>query len=90
MVTFITLADANTQVIGLPSKNPSEAIIKQLSQVDDLILCLDPDADARSVAHEIGRRVRIMELPDKIDDYIITNELDADWLKNQIRMARIV
>lgn len=89
MVTFITLGDANTQVIGLPSKNPSEAIIKQLSQVQDLILCLDPDADARSVAHEIGGRVRIMDLPEKIDDYILANELDGDWLRGQVRMARL-
>lgn len=88
MVTFITLADANTQVVGLPSKNPPEGIIKQLQQVDDLILCLDPDADVREVAHEIGGKVRVMELPDKIDDYILTNNLDGDWLKGQVRMAR--
>lgn len=88
MVSYVTLADANFQVVGLPSKNPPEAIIQQLSKVDDLILCLDPDADTREVAHEIGNNVRVMELPDKIDDYILFNDLDADWLKKQIRMAR--
>lgn len=88
MVTFVTLADSNTQVVGLPSKNPSEAIIKQLSQVEDLVLCLDPDANPYEVAREIGKNVRVMRLPEKIDDYIIANELDADWLKSQIRMAR--
>lgn len=88
MVTYVTLADANVQVVGIPSKNPSEAIIKQLQKCDDLVLCLDPDADARSVAHEIGKNVRVMELPDKIDDYIIVNQLDGDWLRGQVRMAR--
>lgn len=88
MVAYITLADPEIQVVGLPSKNPNEGIIKQLAQVDDLILCLDPDADARPVAHEIGDTVRIMRLPDKIDDYILTYDLDGDWLRTQVRMAR--
>lgn len=88
MVAYVTLSDPNMQVVGLPSKNPNEAIIKQLAGCDDLILCMDPDADAVSVAHEIGRSVRVMRLPDKIDDYILTNELDGDWLKSQVRMAR--
>lgn len=91
MVTYVTLSDANIQVVGLPSKNPNEAIIKQLQKCDDVVLCLDPDADnVKAVAHEIGNHVRVMSLPDKIDDYIITNSLDGDWLKSQVRMARKV
>lgn len=90
MVAYVTLADANMQVVGLPSKNPNESIIKQLQKCDDVVLCLDPDADAVSVAHEIGDHVRVLRLADKIDDYILTNELDGDWLRNQARMARRV
>ncbi len=90
MVAYVTLADPNIQVVGLPSKNPNEAIIKQLAGCDDVVLCLDPDADAVSVAHEIGKQVRVMRLPEKIDDYILTNNLDGDWLKSQARMARRV
>ena len=89
MVSYVTMANPEMQVIGLPSKNPSEAIIKQLRGCADLVLCLDPDADAHKVANEIGGRVRVLNLPEKIDDYIVTNELDGDWLKNQVRMARV-
>lgn len=88
MVTYVTLADANMQVVGIPSKNPPENVIKQLQAVEDLIICLDPDANVKAVAHEIGGNVRVMELADKIDDYILVNNLDGDWLKKQIRMAR--
>lgn len=90
MVAYVTLSDPNIQIVGLPSKNPSENIIKQLQKCDDVILCLDPDADPVSVAHEIGKQVRVMRLPEKIDDYILINNLDGDWLRSQTRMARRV
>jgi hypothetical protein len=88
MVAYVTLADAEFQVVGLPSKNPNEAIIKQLQKCDDVILCLDPDADPFGVAHEIGNQARVMRVPDKLDDYILLHGLDGDWLKSQLRMAR--
>lgn len=89
MVTYITLSDPSFQVVGLPSKNPNEIITKQLAACEQVVLCLDPDADPRPLAKEIGlNKTRLMFLPQKIDDYILTNGLDADWLKNQIRMAR--
>lgn len=88
MVAYVTLADPSMQVVGLPSKNPNEMIIKQLSKCDEVILCLDPDADPRPVAKEIGPKTRIIRLADKLDDYIMVNELDGDWLRGQIKQAR--
>ncbi len=89
MVAFVTLNDADVQVAGLPSKNPNDAIIKQLKSCEEVILCLDPDADPRPLAREIGySKVKILRTPEKIDDYILINELDGDWLKGQIRQAR--
>lgn len=89
MVSFITADDPNLQVVGLPGKNPSEKIVEKLKDCDPLYLCLDPDADPKYVASQFGKeRVRIIELPEKIDDLILDNDLDKFWMERVMSLAR--
>lgn len=74
------------QVVGVPSKTPSEECLKILEKFGKITLCLDPDAyktDKKGVspiarmAHLIGKdRVGIMSLPAKVDDLIVYHNLD--------------
>ena len=83
-------SSSDIQVVGLPSKTPDKSALTSLDKYGKLILCLDPDADPRAVAKQIGNKTKVMYLADKIDDYILANELDGDWLRGQIKQARRV
>lgn len=68
------------QVIGVPTKTPSEAALRQLDEFETITVCLDPDAKIkekngvsplRRMVDILGReRVKVLDLPDKIDDLI--------------------
>jgi hypothetical protein len=89
MVSYITADDPTLQVVGMPGKNPSSKIIDKLKDCDPLYLCLDPDADSDAVAGELGKeRVRIIKLPEKIDDLILNNGLGKEWMSKLISLAR--
>jgi DNA primase len=89
MVSFITAEDSGLQVVGLPGKNPSEKIVEKLKECDPLYLCLDPDADPKPLALKLGKdRVRIIELPFKIDDGILDNGLDKCFMSRLFELAR--
>jgi hypothetical protein len=45
------------------------------------------EKDAHDFAHAIAGR--LLDLPDKIDDYILHNDLDKDWLTQALRVARM-
>lgn len=90
-VTFATLESDKWQVVGLPGKTPSAELLSQLSSAEQLVLCLDPDArkETLELGDKLGaERVRVLELPDKIDDMIVRYGLDKRWLERQLVSAR--
>lgn len=103
MNVYQVLDDPRWQVEGLPAARPDDSIWAQFDGYEPVYLCLDPDAKIRPVSqdskprlsavenaiHKLGSgRVRLVDLPDKIDDMINQNGLGKDWVKLVIRQAR--
>jgi len=99
MVTFATIDSPTIQVIGLPTATPSSDMLEQFQQYDPIYICPDPDtftpakrgskSSAERLAELFGReRVRVIELPDKIDDLIVDGHLDKDGLRQAFKRAR--
>lgn len=69
------------QVIGVPTKTPSENTLRMFDEFEKVTICLDPDAKIkekngisplRRMIDILGKdRVRILDLPDKVDDMIV-------------------
>lgn len=92
-VAGVTLDAPDWQVVGLPGKEPSPEVLAELHEAEQVVLCLDPDAQDKvpKVAAQLGlERVRNLELPGKIDDMINAYRLDAAWLRSTLRSARRV
>jgi len=93
MAVYALLEDPDLQVVGIPSKNPSDASIEVFDSYDCVTLSLDPDvspSEVRKIADRIGRsRVRYMPLPgtEKIDDLITAGVLDAPALRRYVQGA---
>lgn len=97
MITWASMWESDTcyapdiTVIGLPGKGyrPDPALF-----TDDIIrsvtICLDPDAqkEAAAIAQSIGKKARVLQLPEKIDDLILAGALDRDQLLYMIELAR--
>jgi hypothetical protein len=99
MVTMATLDNDSLQVIGIPSVSPDVNLFALLDEFEPIYLCLDPDAfekqgpkhipAAEKVISALGKnRVRVIELPDKIDDLIVAGVLDKPRLQKIIKRAR--
>jgi hypothetical protein len=98
-VTCLTIDDSNLQVAGIPSVQPNEQILGVFENHEPIYVCLDPDAYEKrnpkqppaieKVISFLGNeRVRVIELPDKIDDLIVTGVLNQARLQNIIKRAR--
>lgn len=92
-VTWITLDDSHTTVVGMPGLNPSPDVKRQLAQADRVTLVLDPGADKRGpdgwspmgrLVKDIGRdRCSVLIPPCKIDDMLLAmgaDKWDARWI----------
>ena len=105
MVVYQTLDDPNIQVEGLPAARPDDSIWAQFDGYEPVYLCLDPDARVRpkqsngkvvlsaveNAIHKLGReRVFALDLPGKVDDMIIENNLGKNWMQYMIYNARKV
>lgn len=95
MVACLTIDSPNVQVAGLPSIMPGESVLKVFADHEPIYFCPDPDAFDKprepvlKVVATLGKnRVRVVELPDKIDDLIIAGVLDKDRLRNAVKRAR--
>lgn len=90
-VTFLTLDQIGTQVIGIPGKQVWRKLLPELEGRTDTVIILDPDAkkDAVEMARSMGG-ARVADLPEKIDDMIINYGLGADWIKSVFHNARRV
>lgn len=87
MVAYVT--DPDMQVVGIPGKTPGRELLGKLENFSEVNLCLDPDADPMPLARQLGaERVRIVRLPEKIDDMIVALGLDRDWMRQIVRQAR--
>jgi hypothetical protein len=71
----------DTQVVGVPTKTPDPECIQQMQRYDRAVICLDPDASQdKSLERLVDlmpcERVAVVELPAKIDDMVVQNDLD--------------
>jgi hypothetical protein len=85
-VTFITLDMVNIQVYGLP-KSPSDEMLKQID--GRVIQILDPDVSPSPRIAEIynDRDYRIVRLPEKVDDWILSRGIEKEHLTAVLKQA---
>ena len=84
------------QVIGVPTKTPSETALKLFDEFEQITVCLDPDAKVkekngisplrRMIDILDPKRCRVLDLPGKIDDLIV----DGMKLQNAMQYAKEV
>lgn len=79
-----------TSVIAQPSKSGDYGIADAVKQAEHIFIIFDPDGlqNAHAKAKQIGRRARVVDLPDKIDDMIISKRLDERNFEIALRHAR--
>ena len=99
-VTFITMDTVDMQCIGLPSMTPEDAIYELLDNYDPIYFIPDPDAfnrkdktksgsPAGQMAKRLGlERVRVVQIPQKIDDAINAGLIDKSGLYQLMKMGR--
>ena len=87
MVTATITPDSEWQYIGVPGRSQYKGLIKELFGKNVIVV---PDPGAEKDAGEFCRAVngRWLHLPDKIDDLIVSQELDGQWLRMMERQAR--
>lgn len=98
IILFLHLGHRFDHVIGLPSKYPTQDMTDYLSNYDTVHLTLDPDAftderedspnSATRIATAIDSEVRVVQLFDKPDDYIVKHGGTARDLHNMILQGR--
>lgn len=97
MTTYIGLDDPDLQVVGLPGKAPDLSLIEPLNQYQDIVISLDPDAYITSkgvpaitrLVNQFQKPVRVMQLVGKIDDMLLSGQLNKQSLRSMIRSARL-
>lgn len=80
------------QVMGVPTKTPSQESLSILDGFGKIYLCLDPDAregeynPQTRLVNMLGKeRVLVVNLPGKIDDMVVENKLN---IRNALRYAK--
>ena len=93
MVTYSQLPQ-DMQVLGMPGMTPRPGLLDALYNSKRVFFVPDPDAQPKAchkIVDEIGRaKVRVIDLPDKIDDLINAKLLDGGDLLRLTRTARAV
>jgi hypothetical protein len=76
-------------VLSVPSKSDSGGLIKAIKHCQRVWLILDPDATNRTynLAKEIGKAARVVELPAKLDDAILSGALTPNTLARYMFQA---
>ena len=90
MVVWLTLAERDTCVVGLPGCSPSAEILSQFGKADSVVLVLDPGAEeaARKLAQIIGaKKCKVLIPPVKIDDGILAVRPSKRELQNYLKAA---
>lgn len=87
MVTATITPDSDWQFIGVPGRSQYKGLVEKLKGKNVIVV---PDPGAEKDAGEFCKAVkgRWLSLPDKIDDFILEQELDAGWLQRIEKQAR--
>lgn len=87
MVVASISPDADWQFIGVPGRSQYKNLIDKLKGKNVVVV---PDPGAEKDAAQFCKAVngRWLSLPDKIDDFIVEQGLDASWLRRIERQAR--
>jgi hypothetical protein len=87
MVTATITPDADWQFIGVPGKSQFGKLTPELMG-KNVIVVPDPGAEAEAIQFCKAIHGRYLKLPAKVDDLIIENGYDADWLKSIEKQTR--
>ncbi len=89
MVTWARLNINDVQVIGVTSKSAFPKISNELQGKKVVII---PDPQGEKEAYELARSVngRILNVPDKIDDFLLSTNISSNNFYSMIRQARCV
>lgn len=87
MVTWARLNETDIQVIGVPGKDAFKRIIEPLKGKRVIVI---PDPQAEKEAVEFARNVRagVLNLPAKVDDYLISVDMKPDNFYSLLKQAR--
>lgn len=87
MVTGSITPDSEWQFIGVPGRTQYKSLVDKLFGGNVIVV---PDPGAEKDAAEFCKAVkgRWLSLPEKIDDLIIANGYDGQWLKAMEKQAR--
>lgn len=89
MVTATITPEGSWQFIGVPGRNQYKTLIEKL-QGHNVIVVPDPGAEQDAYAFCKAVNGRWLTLPEKIDDLIISQQYDAQWLKAIEKQSRRV
>jgi len=90
MVTATISPDAAWQFIGVPGQDAFEKL--PLDQLNGKKIIVVPDPKAEMPAYKFAKKIgaRFLMTPEKIDDLIVDNNYDGDWLSSMSKQARKV
>lgn len=89
MVTWASLDEGDIQVIGVPGRSQFKAVSEPLKGKNVVVI---PDPGAEKDAFDFARGIgaRYLPMPDKIDDYILANEMKRSEVYSLVKQARKV
>lgn len=88
MVTATISPSATWQFIGVPGQDSFEKLPMELFKNKEVIVVPDPGAEVKAwnFANKIG--AKYLHIPDKIDDLILANDYEANWINVMSKQAR--
>lgn len=90
MVTHIH-GNAGLSVLGVPSKADWGGVVDAVKDCERVYVLLDPDAQANAykLARQIGKAARVMTMPVKVDDALLSHGLTTAALNAYMRQAKV-
>ena len=88
MVTATISPDAGWQFIGVPGQDAFDKLPIDTLKTKKVIVVPDPNPKEKVGKFIKAVGARYLMTPDKIDDLIIANDYDGDWLAAMSKQAR--
>lgn len=84
------IQDRRIVVVGMPGATPSNGVVEQLREANEVLLVMDPGAEEQGerLAQQVGGRTRLLVTTEKIDDAIIAHDLTGTQVRRWLRQAR--